>query len=76
MGSEEGPCGAFSQVLWGLRLAGNREAGQFQERGRRGQVRVELPGLEGEGCLAAAAITQSGWTGSFLLPDLLPALEG
>lgn len=32
-------------------------------------------GLEGEGCLAAAAIIQSGWTGSFLLPDLLPALE-
>ena len=41
-----------------------------------GQVRVELPRLEGEGCLAAAAITQSGWTGSFLRPDLLPALEG
>lgn len=39
-------------------------------------MRVGLPGLEGEGCLAAAAITQLGWTGSFLLSDLLPALEG
>lgn len=39
-------------------------------------MRVELPSLEGEGCLAVAAITQSGWMGSFLLFDLLPALEG
>lgn len=31
---------------------------------------------EGEGCLAVVAITQPGWTVSFLLPDLLLALEG
>lgn len=55
------------RVMKGLARAG---------KGLEGQVRVGLASPEGEGCLAVAAITQLGWTVSFLLPDLLPASEG
>lgn len=68
MGLEEGSCGSRAGRGW------RDWAGPG--RGREGAGEGGAAGLEGEDCLAAAAITQLGWTGSFLLPDLLPALEG
>lgn len=59
-----------SRVMEGPAGAGRGQAGQ------EGHARVGPAGPEGEGCLAVAAITQLGWTVSFLLPDLLPASEG
>lgn len=57
-------------------MKGPAGAGKGAGGGMEGQVSLGPVVPEGEGCLAVAAITQSAWTVSFLLPDLLPALEG
>ena len=61
---------AGSRVMEGPARAGRGQAGP------EGHARVGPASPEGEGCLTVAAITQLGWTVSFLLPDLLPASEG
>lgn len=67
-----GPLALCSRVLGWQGMEGLGRS----RKGAEGAGEGGAAGLEGEGCLAAAAIIQSGWTGSFLLPDLLPALEG